>query len=361
MNIIEIVRCTEYSVVASTGRWSGAVPARRDSKVKGPHMIKARRLTALMSSVVLLSGCQSDLTKQLFSESLWNPLGLKLPFATDLEPIRVGVVAEDSTLWDMRMWDVHSWWNFGAEQKPWSVLQRELVRYTGRPVQFEQLELFQVIAHLESGRLHFALLTQQQCARVREKGHLCEVVALSHPDNRAGLIVASAGSDIKSIQDLTGKRFAFGPKSDPVLHYAALATLNSGGVSINDIQREIVPLDCLQYHISSRESGREIVYGTTPAGVIEKNEYERFPETGGRFLPMRFSKDQFRVLAETKRLDVGTFVASTRTDPELVHSVRAFLVSAAERRPQVTSSLGVAGFTGPETSAGVSRGDTSHP
>jgi len=214
-------------------------------------------------------------------------------------------------------------------------------------VQVVQLQPFQISPHLESGWLAFALLSDEQCEAVTKENLQCHAIARASAIERTGLIVAKADSDIQSIGDLAGQRFAFGPHSDPVLHYAAAAALRAEGVSIDKIQREVLPVvNTLQYHISSAEAAKEVAYGTTPAGVIDQAEYEAYPETGGRLFPLKFSKDQFRVLGRTKPVEVGPFVASAKADEALVESVREFLLSAGAKRPNVTTSLGIAAFTG---------------
>lgn len=300
------------------------------------------------------AGCASGGSN--FSESIWNPFGLKLPFAADEEPIRIGVVSSDRGMLDIR-----SWWNLDA-RTPWSGLQEELAKHTGRPVQVMQLQLFQISPHLESGWLNFALLTDEQCAQVTKENGQCHAIARASALKRTGLIVVKAESDIQAIGDLVDKRFAFGPKGDPVLHYGAAAALNKGGVSIDKIKREVLPvINTLQYHINSDEAAKEVAFGTTPAGVIDKADYDGFAETGGRLFPLKFSKDQFRVLGATTPVKVGPFVASVKADEALVKSVREFLLSAGTKRPNVTTSLGIAGFTGvtstPANACG--RGSTS--
>lgn len=299
----------------------------------------------ILLGLISVSGCHDPLSGGAFSRTFWNPFGVEPLFGLGVKPIRIGVVPETNT-----MLDVRTWWDV-RERTPWTLLQRELARHTGRPVQIEQLQPFQVAAHLESGRLDFALFTTEQCHALMKKGKICHVIAQAKTTDRTGLIVASASSDIASMKEIAGRRFAFGPPGDPVLHYAASAALEAVGVSNEAIKREIVPLNSLQYHINSQEIAKEVVYGTTKAGVIERSEYQEYPQTGGRFLPLRFSKDQFRILGETTPVMLGPVVASNHADPELVESVRSFLISVDARRPQVAWSLGIAGFTGTEPSA----------
>lgn len=299
------------------------------------------RSSALIVTLVALAavcGCKSDSTQTAFSQSVWDPFGLVRVFSPEQEPIRIAVVTDGRTAWD-----VSAWWDLRS-RTPWTDLSRELARHTGRPVQIEPMKLFQVAAHLDSGYVDFALLSDTQIEAMKNFHDQFDVIARADMTDRTGLIVTKANSDIHSIADIAGHRFAFGPRGDPVLHYGAAAKLESSGVSLDKVQRELLPFNALQYHVNSLEVAKEVAYGTTGVGVIARSDYEKFAETGGHLLPLSFSKDQFRVLGETSPLDFGPFVASRRTDPEIVRSVTDFLVDAATEQPQVTRSLGVTAF-----------------
>ncbi len=308
-----------------------------------------RYVTAIVTVFVLASmcGCRQDATVGMFSESLWNPFGLDPLFGIEQEPIRIGVVCDDRSVWDVR-----SWWDL-RDKTPWSELRAALAWDAGRPVQVVQLKPFQVAAQLKSGRLEFAMLSDAQLDDMSKDRDACVIIARADAVNRTGLVVASAKSDIASITDIAGKRFAFGPRGDLELHYGAAKVLNDGGVSLEQIQREILPVAALQYHLNSLEVAKEVAYGLTSVGVIARADYDRYPETGGQFFPLSFSKDQFRILGETLPINFGPFVASVETEPELVSKVRSFLTAAAVKSPRVTESLGIAAFNGvnvlPET------------
>jgi ABC-type phosphate/phosphonate transport system substrate-binding protein len=301
---------------------------------------------AILSTIVGLpllatvAGCQGD----FFSQTLWNPFDLKSPFAVDQKPIRIGVVSDGNGIWNIR-----AWWDL-RDATPWTDFRVALSDATGRPVQVEQLKAFQVALQLEGGRLDFALLSDEQFAEVAEQIDRCEVVARAVVIDRVGLIVAKASSDVQSMEQVAGHRFSFGPRGDPVLHYATAAALEAAGVTVDAIQRELVPLHSLQYHLSAFESAKEIAYGTTDVGVIDQAEYESYPETGGTLIPVSFAKDQFRILGHTSPLDLGPFVAAPDADPKMTRAVRKFLLSTGDQRTCVTGSIGVASFVGVEDS-----------
>jgi hypothetical protein len=186
-------------------------------------------------------------------------------------------------------------------------------------------------------------------------------VAFSEPARRQGLIVCRTTADIKSLQDIKGRRFSFGPPGDPVLDAAAKETLIEAGVPLDELIREWLALDAQtgvtvysqQYHISSRESAFSIVYGLlTEVGVIEAAEYEAYPETGGSLLLRQFAKEDFRVLGRTRvvRMDSlpeGPLLAASDADPQLVENMVAFLLSINATDRGVLLAAGLGGFRAP--------------
>lgn len=297
----------------------------------------------------LLAGCQSTDRTQRFTATVLNPLNLKLPFLPYQQPVRIGIVHELTGIFDPASWDI------AKVGSPWTPFAQHLQRRLNRPVQIEDLKAFQVAAHLQSGRVDFAFLAADDYVRlVDEFGELGEIIAVSEVRTRQGLIVTKASSKVESLADIKGKRFAFGPIGDDVLDKAAKATLVANGVSLDSLQKELLPIPgSFQHHISSNEAAYEIVYGLgTDAGVIEKSEYDAYPGTGGSLLFRTFSKSNFRVLGQTeptrvKTISEGPFLAARDTDPKLVEQVRKFLIEAAERDRSALHAMGIAAFRQP--------------
>jgi len=299
-------------------------------------------LASTLLVAALTAGCGENL---LFSASFWDPFGLTHGFGPHAQPVRIGLSHELGGIFDVRFW---------GKRAPWDDLVRELSDHLARPVVIENLKPFQIEFHLrETGRLHFALITAEDYLAMTEEDPVGQVVALSEARVRQGIIVARAKSSIEGISDLKGKRFAFGPRNDPVLHEATVAYLAESGVAASEL-KTLIPGQ-LQFHISSREAAKEVAYGIgTEAGVIEGDEFDAYPSTGGRWIPFAetFSKDQFRVLGRTAatRVDTmgeGPFIAGDRTERELVAKVRDFLLSAEKEHPAVVKSLGFARFRPP--------------
>lgn len=293
----------------------------------------------------VLAGCEDD----KFTSTIFNPLNLKLPFLPYQEPVRIGMADHRSGVFDPANWDLTG---IGL---PWNPLRQSLERYLNQPVQVEVFKPFQIAAHLQSGRIEFALLGAGEYLATRDEfGDFGRVAALSTIRTRQGLIVARASSNIQTMEDIRGKRFAFGPQGDPVLDQGAKDALVAAGVSLDDIQRELLPVPtAFQHHISSREAAYEVVWGIgTEVGVIERAEYDAYPETGGSLLLRTFAKQNFRIVGETapvrmETIPEGPLVVSPEADAALVARVTEYFLSIGQKQPGVLATMGLAGFQTP--------------
>ena len=304
----------------------------------------------VLGAAFLAGGC----TGETFSKSVWDPFAIQPLFLSGTKPVRIGIACSDTQRRDSIL-NPLTW--LPIRRTPWTALERGLSDALRRPVVVEDLKPFQVAAHLRSGRIQFAWMSAADYLEMLKDGELGSVLTLSQGGSRRGLIVASAKSDVRSVTDIKSRRFAFGPKDDPVLHLGALKTLEQAGVTADAVAKELLPVPgMLQFHISSNEAAKEVVYGlnlgglSTAAGVIEESEYLSYPETGGRLLPLpTFSKDQFCILARTEPVRIetianGPFLAGPDTDSKIASGVRAYLVAAEKKDKATLKDLGVARF-----------------
>jgi ABC-type phosphate/phosphonate transport system substrate-binding protein len=304
----------------------------------------------VLGVAVLACGCAGE----TFSKSVWDPFHVQPLFLTGAKPVRIGLARSEAQPRDSIL-NPLTW--LPIRRTPWASLERGLSEALRRPVVVEDLEPFQVAAHLRSGRIQFAWLSAADYLELLKDGELGNALALSEGGARRGLIVASAKSDVRSLADIKSRRFAFGPKDDPVLHLGALKTLGTAGVTADDVAKELLPIPgTLQFHISSAEAAKEVVYGlnlgglSTAAGVIDESEYMSYPETGGRLLPLpTFSKDQFSILARTEPVKIetipnGPFLAGAEADAKMAAAVRDYLVAAEKKDKTALRDLGVSRF-----------------
>jgi ABC-type phosphate/phosphonate transport system substrate-binding protein len=309
-------------------------------------------------AAALAVGCADE-----FSTSVWDPSNSGKNPASQA-PLRIGVAwaAEES---GASVLNPATW--LSSKQTPWLSFQKKLAKQLGRPVVIESYEPFQIEVHIQSGRIQFAWMPAVDYLQLARESDMGRVIAISVNGQRTGLIVTAAKSNVQSISDLKGRRFAFGPKDDPVLHTAALVVLEQGGVTADDLAKEVLPVPgSSQHHSSSSEAAKEVVYGLsvgdlgTAGGVIEESDYLALPQTGGKLLPMSLSKDQFRILGRTESvaidtIDSGPVLAARSADPQLVTVVQKFMFSAPTDNPDVLRDLGLASFDQPPPSVSACK------
>jgi len=270
-----------------------------------------RALLTCGLSFGLLSGCQD--VGQVIDP--FNVLGVAKP------PIRVGVTTLDLTPPLML--------------PKWELLRLGLADHLQEPVQFELLTPRQIRVHLGTGRLKFALLRPQDYSQIAP-AKTCEILGVPINPNeqsyRQGLIIVSAKSDVRSLDELKSKRFHFMPHGD-LLNEAALGSLMEAGIGKAEVDKGI-PIPILDTnHISSLEVAKSVVLeeGGQAAGVIDEADYNKWPDKGGSFLLLSPSKDQVRVIGKTCRIPGGPFVVSVNTTPEMKEKAIDFLFNIAPK------------------------------
>ncbi len=283
----------------------------------------------MLAGLLWLAGCEATPVTRLI-----DPLGL---FQSGQTPVRIGINRVHVPLPPL------------FEPAPWNPLQIALAQALEQPVHFEPLKPFQMIEHLREGRLQFAVVNAGEYAELADEtaARLLAVgVNTAGRSSRTGLIIAAAKSDIKSIADIKGKKFAFGPREHPVLFAAAAEALNREGIALDDLQKELLPVPgSLQSHVSGQEAVKAVVYEPgTFVGVVDEIAYEKWPETGGKLIPLRFSRDQVRVLGKTVPVPEIAFLVSTQCDAKVAETVRRILLEPGGEDGKTLKPLGLARF-----------------
>jgi len=292
---------------------------------------------ALLACAMAVGGCGEPLHVGTRAQYLLQP-------KADLDPLRLG-----------RMVDI---FRLLPEAAPYVPLRDAISRETRRPVEvFEGLNPYQLSYKLSQGRLHYAIVWGTDYPRIAEAGpDAFEPLAVSvFPDGGRtcrGLIVTEAQSKITTLDELKGKRFAFGPKGDPVLHVAAVAALKAGGVELKDLNLGswggMLPLQHrLEHHINEKETAKAVLIGVldkADAGVVTERTYNAWPKTGGSAVLGTYSQDQFRVLGTTDAVPGPVVVASARLGAEAIDAMREFLIEELRDRPEVLKPMGWSAF-----------------
>jgi ABC-type phosphate/phosphonate transport system substrate-binding protein len=234
---------------------------------------------------------------------------------------------------------------------PWQPLQSGLRELLGQDVQVLQLRAFQVRSKFERGELELALVSAADYVQIAGDD-VCDLLAVCRnpdgSDHGGGLIITADTSDVQSIDQLKGKRFAFGPRDDSILHIAAGQALIDAGVGLGDLAKELLPP--YGFHINSFEAAKAALYEGAAAAAVTESVFDSWPESGGLLLQGKLGRDRFRILGKTPPVPNRAFLAGVKVDAKLVGRVRQYLLEQVHDQPDVLESLGVGGFEqgGPE-------------
>ena len=283
-------------------------------------------LTALAGSVLTLglTGCQPADGKTL---SLFVPLETVLYRPT---PVRLGVAQTHIN-------------PFVAA--PWLPLQERMSDALGRKVQVLQLKPFQIQAKFTRGELDFALVSATQYFRIARQPNCTVLATTSSPDGQTtsrGLIIVGADSAVQSLAELKGKRFAFGPIQDPILHIAAVDALMQAGVAPSDLTPELLPP--FGFHVNAFEAAKSVLYEGVTAAVVDQRTFDGWQASGGNVLAGTLSRDRFRVVAKTDPVPNNVFLAGSKTEAGLIQRVQEFIVGPASGNAEILDAMGIGGF-----------------
>ncbi len=232
------------------------------------------------------------------------------------------------------------------EQAPWMPLRQAMERQLKRPVHFTRSNYRGIRYHLSTGRIPFAMVSATEYAEITRRP-VSQIVAVpvnvKGTTQHCGLIIVKKDSKIKSPADLKGKRFAFGPREDAILHRAALEALAKAGVTEKDIPKEIIPP--FGYHINSYEIAKGVLIEGVPAGVVDELDFESWPEKSNILSKLSICQDRFRVIGRTEPVLEGPIIASVKAEPELVEQMQDLLINQLKDDKSVLGKLHYARFT----------------
>ncbi len=308
------------------------------------------RLLGVCVVIAAAVGCQQPQQQQSKAidlgegmQAFFRPMGELLKLTP---PVRVGMTRDYLPHLSL-VPDVSSWDRFlgPLETAPWAPFQQAISKDLSQPVQFERSNPRSIRHHLGTGRMQFAWVSAADFAEIQLRP-VYQVVAIpvntKGTTEHQGLIVVRKDSPIKTLAELKGKRFAFGPKDDPILHLGAIKALTKAGLSANDIPKELVPP--FGHHINSYENAKAVLFEGVPAGVVDELEFESWPAKSNLLTTLSVCQDGFRILGRTEPVPEGPFLASVKADPQLVASVKDLLTQKLDGDRAVLGKLHYKGF-----------------
>ena len=180
-------------------------------------------------------------------------------------------------------------------------LTEYLTQSLGRTVELVVgLDYMQTIKDLEDGVTDLAFLTPTTYIEAHDKfGAVLLVKALRKglPYTHAA-IVARSGSGIERLEDLRGKRFAFGDRMSTSSYLIPRSMLAEAGVRLEDLKDHAF----LGHH---DDVARAVLAGEYDAGGLMESTAGKFLEQGLKVLKTSIEIPEFNICA-SKGLDAGT-------------------------------------------------------
>jgi phosphonate transport system substrate-binding protein len=144
----------------------------------------------------------------------------------------------------------------------------------------------------------------------------------------AGAIIARAGSGIRKLDDIRGKKMAFGPMLAPTGYLAEYDLMLRAGI---DPERDLGYYSIPSGSFKHEKAIYGVLYGRFDVAAAPVLDLEVLTREG------KISPDDFVVLAQSPIVPYCTFGAAQGTDPEVVKKVRQALL---ELKPSDTVDIG---------------------
>jgi len=132
------------------------------------------------------------------------------------------------------------------------------------------------VAALVNGDVDFSRFGPASYVSAAEQDPGLQILAVDSKDGSStvtGIIAVRQGSPIKSVEDLAGKRFAFGNKESTIGRYLAQAVLVEAGIRSEDLA-EFAYLD------RHDRVGRAVEQGTFDAGALKEGTFNKLKKKG---------------------------------------------------------------------------------
>jgi phosphonate transport system substrate-binding protein len=194
-------------------------------------------------------------------------------------------------------------------QREFTAFQDALERYTGHRFQlFPVTGRTIVVESFRNRRLDFALIGPAEYVAVHSRTEVLPLVGLQRENYRAALI-ARANSGLNSIQDLAGKKIAFGDFGSTSYHLAPLQLLAENGM--NDTSR------VQMVNVNKYVSWKSLLRSQVDAIGFNYNRFEQFIAEDPKI-----RREDFRVLAVTPILPSDLFIAGSHVPASVREKVR---------------------------------------
>ncbi len=220
-------------------------------------------------------------------------------------------------------------------------LAEELSKGLGQPVQIKSdRDIQQLDTHLTEQADYCGLIYVDpvEFCRINEEHPLSAVAVRTNSagsTSEVGLIVVPKNSSIKTLDDLKGKRFAFGPYESPHMFYNVLELFKAG-------QMPTAMLKNATYSRDSVAVAQRLVLKWSDAGVVTQTWWQTSTDRAGDI--RRLLKDELRIIAQTEPLPLSVWAATASVSPARRQQLSKILTEGASGNQRVLSAFDSQGF-----------------
>jgi len=216
----------------------------------------------------------------------------------------------------------------------------EISRTLDQPVEVLSAGYVDAIkVHLANRKDHYQLLYLDpvQFCQVSNSAKLIPLAMRKNrggADKEVGLIVVPKDSPIKTLADIKGKRFAFGPYGSPYMFYNVLELLRDQQVPVSLVKGA--------YYPNSLSVAQKVLLRWVDVGVVTETWWQT---TTDRTLDLsKPLKDDLRIVARTKAIPEYIWAATESLAKDRQDKVRKILTTAGEHNKQILTAFEASGF-----------------
>jgi phosphonate transport system substrate-binding protein len=199
-----------------------------------------------------------------------------------------------------------------------------LSRRIGQPIEIRVGESYE--SHLNAiikGQLDLAYIGPALLVQLKDQSVALHMLAKLQVNGRStfsGKIFTREGSDIKNLQDLKGRHFAFGSASSTMSYLVPRQMLFEAGIDVNDFA---------SYHFynSHDNVALAVLAGDADAGAVKEAVYDKYLDKG------------LAAIATTPEISEHLFVAPAATEPDKVRQIQQQLLSLSANGPETRQVL----------------------
>ena len=197
-----------------------------------------------------------------------------------------------------------------------SPLAAYLSKKCGRPIEVKISKSYQShIKRVGEGQMDLAYMGPASYVKMTHAYGKKKVLACLEVNGKPffhGMIITLQNSAIKTLQDLRGKRFAFGDPSSTMSHFVPRYMLRQAGIDLENLKK-------YEFLGSHNNVALGVLGGYYDAGGVKEGVFYKYQERG------------LKMLAKSPPIAEHVFVASDKLPESIINTLRQSLVTLKDK------------------------------